>query len=166
MSAPASAPAWSLEMDGLLLRGWSTHTALATLARELDVSAEAVIARCQEFGLSVPLPWRSLAAEPKIGAVLNTVAQATGLTVEALTGGARVKSTAQARMVAAYCLSRCTGLSLKGIGLVLGGRDHTTIKHALNRVEGSLANHGPMGDLAERMLRACGEAKPSAEAGS
>lgn len=50
-------------------------------------------------------------------------------------GQARTKDTVMARQVAMYEIRRMTNLSLKEIGKVFNGRDHTTAMHSIERVE-------------------------------
>ncbi len=50
-------------------------------------------------------------------------------------GQARTKDTVMARQVAMYEIRRMTNLSLKEIGRVFNGRDHTTAMHSIERVE-------------------------------
>lgn len=47
----------------------------------------------------------------------------------------RSKELSQARHVAMYLMKKMTGKSLRDIGLFLGGRDHSTVMHALSKVE-------------------------------
>lgn len=47
----------------------------------------------------------------------------------------RTKRVALARQTAMYLLRHLLNLSLKDIGFVLGGKDHTTVMHALERIE-------------------------------
>lgn len=47
----------------------------------------------------------------------------------------RSKELSQARHVAMYMMKKMTGKSLRDIGVFLGGRDHSTVMHALTKVE-------------------------------
>jgi len=67
-------------------------------------------------------------------AVLDAVTSYFGVDDELLKGRRRDKHTALARQVAMYLLREETGLPLTTIGKLLGGKDHTTVMHACNRV--------------------------------
>jgi chromosomal replication initiator protein len=58
-----------------------------------------------------------------------------GIEENALRGQSRVKDTAVARQVAMYLIRAQTNLSLNDIGREFGNRDHTTVLHAIKRVE-------------------------------
>jgi chromosomal replication initiator protein len=71
--------------------------------------------------------------------LLQQVADAFESTVAELTGSGRTRSVYEARAAAAWLLRRCVpNLTLTAIGDVLGGRDHSTVIHALRQVEARL----------------------------
>lgn len=72
-------------------------------------------------------------AEKSSGQVLAAVAAVTGVSQEAIVGPSRKQGVVAARHIAAYFLRQSTPLSLPGIGTLLGGRDHSTILHAITR---------------------------------
>lgn len=47
----------------------------------------------------------------------------------------RSKELSHARHIAMYLMKKMTGKSLRDIGMYLGGRDHSTVMHALTKVE-------------------------------
>ena len=73
---------------------------------------------------------------------VETVAAAFGVAASELRGRSRQRHLVEARQVAMYVLREATGLSLPAIGRALGGRDHTTVMHALERVRERL-HHSP-----------------------
>jgi len=77
------------------------------------------------------LPQRS-AVEPE--EVVDAVASAFGVTSEQLTGRARSRDIALPRQVAMYLLREEANVSLPQIGEALGGRDHTTVMYACDKV--------------------------------
>ncbi len=83
-------------------------------------------------------------ARPPVGPeeVLRAVAEFYGLTVEDLTGRSRRQEVAYPRQVACYLLRQEAGLSLPQIGECLGGRDHSTVLHACERIAGLLEKDG------------------------
>ena len=59
--------------------------------------------------------------------------------VQLLKGKSRKKEIIQARFAAAYFIHDIMGISLKSIGKILGGRDHSSIIHAKDVYEGNVA---------------------------
>ncbi|MRS05558.1 chromosomal replication initiator protein DnaA, partial [bacterium] len=66
--------------------------------------------------------------------VINTVASSYGLTVESLLSKDRSHDIALPRQIAMYLLREEANLSLPQIGNVLGGRDHTTVMYACEKI--------------------------------
>lgn len=77
------------------------------------------------------LPQRSALAPDQVVAV---VADAFGITSERLMGRDRSREVALPRQVAMYLLREEANVSLPQIGLALGGRDHTTVMYACEKV--------------------------------
>ncbi|SMF82886.1 GcrA cell cycle regulator [Tistlia consotensis] len=101
-------------------------------------------------------------------AIFRAVTEESGCLRSALTGRRRKQLLAHARQVLMYLLSEHTGLSLPAVGRLVGGRDHSTVMHAVAVVEKDLAADGPRADLARRCLDRLGLSQPPAseEAGS
>ncbi|MCS7170145.1 MAG: chromosomal replication initiator protein DnaA [Candidatus Kapabacteria bacterium] len=72
--------------------------------------------------------------------ILAAVARYYRLDVPTLTGKTRKREVAQARHLAMYLLRSWLKLSLKTIGDLFGGRDHTTVLHACETIEQKLPN--------------------------
>lgn len=70
--------------------------------------------------------------------VIEAAALSFKLTPDDLIGRKRDKLTALARQVAMYLIRQETGYSLKKIGQELGGRDHSTVIHACEKITSSL----------------------------
>lgn len=68
------------------------------------------------------------------GSVIQLVAAHFNLTVEELLGRGRTKEVAFARQIAMYLLREENNLSLPGIGELLGGRDHSTVRYGVEKV--------------------------------
>lgn len=79
---------------------------------------------------------------PKIKAspslVIKTVADHFRLKQVAIKGKSRVKSLVGARHIAMYILKSELGLPLTEIGKWFSGRDHTTVLHAVNKIEAEI----------------------------
>jgi chromosomal replication initiator protein len=71
---------------------------------------------------------------------VDAVACAFGLTSESLLGRERTRKVALPRQIAMYLMREEANISLPQIGEALGGRDHTTVMYACDKV----------GDLIER----------------
>jgi len=68
-----------------------------------------------------------------------------------LRGKSRKKEIAFARQVAMYLSKELTNASLKSIGLHFGGRDHTTVIHAIRTIQEKLKQKNETGNLCETM---------------
>jgi chromosomal replication initiator protein len=70
--------------------------------------------------------------------VIGQTAQYFSLTIEEIAGPSRNRSLVEARQIAMYLCRELTDLSLPSIGREFGGRDHTTVLHACNKVKATL----------------------------
>ncbi|MBO8131347.1 MAG: chromosomal replication initiator protein DnaA [Candidatus Marinimicrobia bacterium] len=70
--------------------------------------------------------------------IQNIVCSVYNVTLDSLIGKIRTKEVAEARMIAMYLTREYTDLSLKTIGLYFGGRDHSTVVHAIKWVENNI----------------------------
>ncbi|WP_313044969.1 helix-turn-helix domain-containing protein [Brevundimonas sp.] len=74
--------------------------------------------------------------------VVDFIAERHGLTFQQMIGQQRVASVARPRQIAMYVMREvCPHLSLPAIGRILGGRDHTTILHGVQRIEALIHTH-------------------------
>ncbi len=70
--------------------------------------------------------------------VITTVAAKCGVTSEAMKGRNRAQEIVMPRQIAMYLMREETGASLAEIGRALGGRDHTTVIHGIEKIEARL----------------------------
>ncbi|MBT1181794.1 chromosomal replication initiator protein DnaA [Bifidobacterium sp. CP2] len=70
--------------------------------------------------------------------IISQVAKYFHLTFDDIVGRSRMKSIAIARQVAMYLTREMTSLSLVDIGKVFGGKDHTTVMHACDRISNEM----------------------------
>jgi chromosomal replication initiator protein len=96
-----------------------------------DLSGTHLTPQLVEVALADLLPQRSDVQPQKI---IELVAKEWQTTVEALLGRDRSQKIAQPRQVAMYLLRKETDASLPQIGEVLGGRDHTTVMYAIQKI--------------------------------
>jgi hypothetical protein len=70
--------------------------------------------------------------------VLSFVCDAVNEPIEVIKSASRKKEHVTARKLYSYLCDKYTTLSLKAIGLTIGGRDHTTVIHLLNEVNNAI----------------------------
>jgi len=100
-----------------------------------DLSGTPLTPQLVEVALADLLPQRTDVEPEKI---IELVAREWQTTVEALLGRDRSHKIAQPRQVAMYLLRKETDASLPQIGEVLGGRDHTTVMYAIEKIAGEI----------------------------
>lgn len=83
---------------------------------------------------------RPVTAKPRleIDTVIDAVAEAFATTAEAIRSHRRDTPTTRARQIAVYLARELCGDSCRAIGVAFGGRDHTTIQRAAQKIESSL----------------------------
>ena len=95
-----------------------------------DLSGMALTLQLAEVALADLLPQRG---DVRPDAVVGVVAKAFNLSIDRLLSPDRSREVALPRQIAMY-LMRETNISLPQIGLALGGRDHTTVMYACEKV--------------------------------
>jgi len=105
--------------------------ALTRIAAYADLSAQPLTPQLAENILVDFLPRRQ---EARPEHVVRQVAEAFGVTVEEILGRDRSRQVALPRQIAMYLLREEANASLPQIGQVLGGRDHTTVMYACEKV--------------------------------
>ena len=100
-----------------------------------DLSGSHLTSNLVELALADLLPQRSDVPPARI---IELVAKEWQTSVEALLGRDRSKKIAQPRQVAMYLLRKETDASLPQIGEILGGRDHTTVMYAIQKVSNEI----------------------------
>jgi chromosomal replication initiator protein len=96
-----------------------------------DLSGQALTLQVVEMALADLLPQRQN-IDP--GKIMELVAHEWQTTVDALLGRDRSQKIAEPRQVAMYLMRKETNASLPQIGEVLGGRDHTTVMYAIQKI--------------------------------
>lgn len=100
-----------------------------------DLSGAPLDTRLVETALADLLPQRQNISPER---VVELVAREWQITVDALLSRNRSQKIAEPRQVAMYLLRKQTDASLPQIGDVLGGRDHTTVMYAIEKITDSL----------------------------
>ena len=96
-----------------------------------DLSGQALSTQLVQIALADLLPQRT-SLEPS--QIIRAVAEVFGLSPEELVGRGRSRDVALPRQVAMYLMREEVNASLPQIGAVLGGRDHTTVMYACEKV--------------------------------
>lgn len=111
-----------------------------------ELSGQSLTAQLVEAALADLLPQRRDVVPEKI---VELVAREWKTTVEALLGRDRSQKIAEPRQVAMYLLRKETDASLPQIGEVLGGRDHTTVMYAIDKIAAQIETKS---DLRRRVI--------------
>jgi len=88
-----------------------------------------------------------------IDAIIETVAKFYGVPVNTIREKNRRKEVIFPRMVSMYLAKQMTQYSLKTIGLQFGGRDHSTVIHALHTVEEKLTSEASFKDELDSIVK-------------
>lgn len=109
--------------------------ALNRIVAFADLSGLPLTSQLAEMALADLLPQARSVPPHKL---IEIVAREWEISVEALQGRDRSARVAEPRQVAMYLLRSETNASLPQIGAVLGGRDHTTVMYAIQKVTSDL----------------------------
>lgn len=114
------------ELEGALVRvvAWSELT-----GQRIDIALA-------ERALQDLIPQTDHEIPPPL--ILEETARYFSMSTGDLMSKSRSRPLTQARHIAMYLVRECTGLSLVKIGEIFGGRDHTTVLHGINKVEGEM----------------------------
>jgi chromosomal replication initiator protein len=120
--------------------------ALNRIVAFADLSGQSLTPQLVEAALADLLPQRQTVLPEKI---IELVAREWKTTAEALLGRDRSQKIAEPRQVAMYLMRRETDASLPQIGEVLGGRDHTTVMYAIDKIANQIETKA---DLRKRVI--------------
>ena len=84
-------------------------------------------------------------------AILETAATGFGFPVEQMIGGSRRRPLVEARQIAMYVTRGMTDLSFPEIGRVYGNRDHTTVMHAVRKIESRMSERRQIFDKVQHL---------------
>ena len=85
--------------------------------------------------------------------IIRIVAEQFGLNERDILGRKRTQALAFPRQLAMYLSRKLTDLSLNDIGAKFGGKDHTTVLHAFNKIEESIGTDSELRNLANKLTR-------------
>ncbi|MAE29620.1 MAG: chromosomal replication initiator protein DnaA [Planctomycetota bacterium] len=121
-----------------------------------SLSGQAVTPELARQALSDLFP--ATIGAPTIHDILSLVTEHFSVRLADLQSRRRTQSIVLPRQVAMYLARKITPLSLEEIGSYFGGRDHSTVLHAVNKVSGTLERDPAMARLAESLLGRLGSA--------
>jgi len=131
--------------------------------RELEGSLTRMIAFCALTGreMSVDLAqevlgelWGEEEKVITIEQIQRKVADFFGVTVTDLKAKNRTKAVALPRQVAMFLARQLTHSSLAEVGRAFGGKDHTTVLHAVEKIQGLLAEDAKLKKSVEGLIQA------------
>ncbi len=85
--------------------------------------------------------------------VINIVSEHFRVSVDDLRGHSRTKRVALARQVTMFLMRNALKLSLKDIGYHLGGKDHTTVMHAIDKITRLKSENVEFANLLEQITQ-------------
>jgi len=130
------------ELEGALVR----VAAYASLNRtHIDVE----LAR----QLLVDLVSRRVGKQRSADQLLREICDYLGVTVEAICGRSRQRPIVTARQTAMYVIRELTDLSYPAIARLFGGRDHTTVIHAVEKTQHVMKDRQQVFDQVNELLR-------------
>ena len=112
--------------------------------RELEGALKRLVAHSQLVGRPVNLEsahdvlhdlLRVNSRRITIDAIQKKVAEYFNIRLSDMSSPRRARAVARPRQIAMYISKQLTSKSLPDIGRTFGGRDHTTVMHAVNRIE-------------------------------
>ncbi|MEL6746293.1 MAG: helix-turn-helix domain-containing protein, partial [Pseudomonadota bacterium] len=95
-------------------------------------------------------------AEPKrirIEEIIKLVSKHYGVTRTDILSQRRHRSIVKPRQIAMYLAKNLTSRSLPEIGRRIGGRDHTTVLHAVRKIDRELGSDATLGEEVEELKR-------------
>jgi hypothetical protein len=109
----------------------------ARTSRRMPMRVEKVIEKPEPFP-PVEEPY-DLGYSPAVREIVKTVAKISGFLPAEIVGPRRFSDLVRVRQIAAWVARNFTDRSLPAIASELGGRDHTTVLHAVRQVDKSIA---------------------------
>ena len=132
------------EIEGRVVRLLG-YAALLDAEIDEDLAAEVLAPRGRE---------RRPARRVSLDEVQRAVADFFDLSVPDLQSKSRARSVARARHIAMYLCRELTGASLKETGGHFGGRDHSTVKYACDKIADEMSRGGSVARVVEEIRRA------------
>jgi chromosomal replication initiator protein len=122
------------ELEGCIIK-LLLYASLKHREVNIDLAREALADKIRPEQDDANVKSRTL---PSIDKVQDVVARRWGVTPEGLRSKARIKSLTVPRQIAMYLARELLQMQLVEIGLAFGGRDHSTVIHSVEKVQGQL----------------------------
>lgn len=90
----------------------------------------------EPIAVTVAIPTPKLSPYPKVKEIVAVVARRYGVTDLDVVSQRRTATVVRPRQIVCYLAKMLTPLSLPQIGNAIGGRDHTTVLHAVRKITG------------------------------
>ena len=100
---------------------------------------------------------KTVKAPVTVKSILAVTAELFIFSVEQITGGSRRRPLVDARQIAMYVTRNMTDLSYPEIGRAFGNRDHTTVIHAVRKIERHMTERKEIFDKVQDLQKQVGE---------
>ena len=99
----------------------------------------------------------TIKAPVTVKSILEATSKLFSFTLEQITGGSRRRPLVDARQIAMYVTRNMTDLSYPEIGRAFGNRDHTTVIHAVRKIEHHMTERKEIFDKVQDLQKRVGE---------
>jgi chromosomal replication initiator protein len=130
------------ELEGALVRV-AAYASLNKTQIDVDLARE----------LLVDLVSRRVGKQRSAEQLLSEICDYLGVSVEAVRGRSRQRPIVGARQTAMYVIRELTDLSYPAIARLFGGRDHTTVIHAVEKTQNVMKDRQQVFDQVNELLR-------------
>ena len=127
------------ELEGVLIR----------LKAQASLTGEEISLEMAKRELKIAIPEEGTLIT--IDSIQNAVARHFRIRIQDLKSTTRVKTVAFPRQIAMYLIRKYTGVGFQEIGHHFGGKDHTTILYACNKIEKELSENHAIRDAVEKI---------------
>ncbi len=137
-------------------------TSITSNIREVEGALNRLIAHAQLTGAAITLEFaqriladqlRTQARRVSVEEIQKQVVQHFGLRMTDLLSARRQRALARPRQLAMYLAKQLTTCSLPEIGRAFGGRDHTTVSHAVRTIENLILTDAALADACAALKR-------------
>jgi len=129
------------ELEGHLIR-LSAFSALANEPISVEMAKKVLI--CTKPAQKKPL---------SLEEVLKAVSKYCHISIADLKSKKRTKPVVLGRQIAFYVMKKCTPHSLQIIGQFMGGKDHSTVLHAISKIELLIKKNSEIGSTVETIQK-------------
>jgi hypothetical protein len=117
-------------------------TPIVRLDQDPELRVEKVVEKVEPFPPSERARPYQTGCSPIVRQTIQAVAAMAGVPMHRIVSERRTGDIVIVRQIAIWIARQFTNRSLKAIASEVGGRDHTTIMHAVQRIDKLIADHG------------------------